>query len=120
MNETIQQGVLLAVQGIAIVFIVLFLLGLTITLFRFFDRNLDKKKIKEENQEIEDDAIAISPEKIAAIALSLFLKNNQVTSESANFSNETLDPVNPWVMQGRQINLNNESFIIQKVWGKLD
>ena len=47
MNETIQQGVLLAVQGMAIVFIVLFLLGLTITLFRFFDRNLDKKKIKE-------------------------------------------------------------------------
>lgn len=120
MNETLQQGILVAVQGMAIVFIVLFLLGLIITLFRFFDRNLDKKKTKEKNQEIGDDLITIPPEKIAAIALSLFLKNNKGVSEDVNFPNETIDQINPWVMQGRQINLNSDSFIIKKMWGKLD
>lgn len=118
MNETIQQGVLVAVQGMAIVFIVLFFLGLIITLFKFFDRNL--VETKEKKQEIENDLITISPEKIAAIALSLFLKNNQRASENLNFPNETINHINPWVIQGRQINLNSNSFVIKKRWGKLD
>ncbi|MBI21043.1 MAG: hypothetical protein CL780_02195 [Chloroflexi bacterium] len=120
MNETIQQGILVAVQGMAIVFIVLLILGLIVTLFRFFDRNLYKKKTNEKNQENEDDLITIPDEKIAAIALSLFLKNNKGISEDLRFPNETIDQINPWVMQGRQINLNSDSFVIKNLWGKLD
>ena len=62
----------------------------------------------------------ISPEKIAAIALSIFLKNNKEASREKFVSNELKDSVNPWVIQGRQIILNQENSTSNNSWRKTD
>ena len=119
MNESIEQGILVAVQGMVIVFVVLFSLALFIIIFKFFDRKLYPLPKIKSNQDIKSNDV-ISPEKIAAIALSIFLKNNKESSREKFVSNELKDSVNPWVIQGRQIILNQENLNSNNSWRKTD
>ncbi|MBI64267.1 MAG: hypothetical protein CL778_03180 [Chloroflexi bacterium] len=119
MNESIEQGILVAIQGMIVVFIVLILLALFIVIFKFFDQKLYPLPNNKNTQDIKY-SDPISPEKIAAIALSIFLRNNKEISPEKFVSNELKDSVNPWVIQGRQIILNQENSTSNNSWRKAD
>ena len=74
MNESIEQGILVAFQGMVIVFVVLFLLALFIIIFKFFDRKLYPLPKNKSNQDIKPNDV-ISPENGFALYFWTFLEH---------------------------------------------
>ena len=140
MYDLLQKGLIVSIAGMVTVFVVLLLLLVTIYIFRWWDKRLndiDKRKLNinassndqgsggksnlESTSKLDRDSslatdFKLGNDKVAAIALSIFLKSRTQLSKSTinkiEVSNDDL-----WTIHGRQRSLNQEHS--QQNWRKL-
>ena len=140
MYDLLKNGLIVSIAGMVTVFVVLLFLLVTIYIFRWLDRRLtdtDKRELSinasskdqdsdgkssvESTGTLDQDSSLVTDfnfgnDKVAAIALSIFLKNRtqlpQNISNKIEASNDDL-----WTIHGRQRSLNQEHS--RQVWKKL-
>ena len=138
MYDLLQKGLIVSIAGMVTVFVVLLLLLVTIYIFRWWDKRLnDKRKLNinassndqgpdgksklESTSKLDRDSslatdFKFGNDKVAAIALSIFLKNRtQLPKSTINKIEVRNDDL--WTIHGRQRSLNQGHS--QQIWRKL-
>ena len=140
MYDLLQKGLIVSIAGMVTVFVVLLLLLVTIYIFRWWDKRLndiDKRKLNinassndqgsdgksnlESTSKLDRDSslatdFKFGNDKVAAIALSIFLKNRtQLPKNTINKIEVRNDDL--WTIHGRQRSLNQGHS--QQIWRKL-
>ncbi len=140
MYDLLQNGLIVSIAGMLTVFVVLLFLLVTIYIFRWWDNRLDdtdkrevsiNASLKDQDSDRKPNVESTSKldqvsslatdfklgnDKVAAIALSIFLKNRtQLPKNTTNKIEVGND--NQWTIHGRQRSLNQGHS--QQIWRKL-